>query len=81
MARRDKHLQRMRNNPAGDWRYAQLAAALTRAGFHEVSSEGSHRTWVGPRNVRITLRDDGGRGVLPIYVRRTVAAIDAAQDE
>ena len=47
----------------------------------QVSSEGSHRTWVGPRNVRITLRDDGGRGVLPIYVRRTVAAIDAAQDE
>ena len=83
MARRDKLLQRMRNNPASDWRYSQLAGVLERAGFRLVSSEGSHRTWIGPKNVRITLKDDGASGLLPVYVRRTMKAIDeaSARDE
>jgi hypothetical protein len=79
VARREKRLERMRCNPTGDWRYDQLAAELAHAGFREVSVQGSHRTWVGPRDVRITLRDDGARGLLPVYVRKTLAAIDAAR--
>ena len=67
----------MRNNPSGDWTYSQLSGVLEGAGFRSVGSKGSHRTWVGPGNVRITLRDDGARGLLPIYVRRTIQAVDA----
>jgi predicted RNA binding protein YcfA (HicA-like mRNA interferase family) len=70
----------MRDNPAGDWRYAQLVRVLRQAGFRQVGSEGSHRTWIGPNNVRVTLKDDGARGVLAAYVRGTLAAVDAASE-
>jgi hypothetical protein len=80
VTRKAKLLQRMRDNPAADWRYAQLATVLRRAGFRQVGSAGSHRTWIGPNNVRITLKDDGARGVLLVYVRATLAAIDATRD-
>ena len=70
----------MRRSPEDGWRYDQLAAVLARAGFTEVSSSGSHRTWVGASGVRITLKDDGQRGLLPVYVRATIAAIDKARD-
>jgi len=83
VARKDKLLRRMRNNPASDWRYSQLAGVLEQAGFRQVSSEGSHRTWIGPKNVRITLKDDGARGLLPVNFRHTIKAIDeaSARDE
>jgi hypothetical protein len=81
VARADRLLERMRNNPTDDWRYAQLARVLTRAGFRLGSSQGSHRTWIGPNRVRITLKDDGARGVLSVYVRQTIAAIDASRGE
>jgi predicted RNA binding protein YcfA (HicA-like mRNA interferase family) len=81
MSRTDKQVARMRTSPAGGWRYSQLTAALARAGFHEVSSRGSHRTWIGPGGVRLTLKDDGRRALLPEYVRRRAAALDAAERE
>ncbi len=76
MARAEKELDAMRNNPRG-WRYEAVLRQLRRAGFYEVSKEGSHRTWKHREDRKLfTVKDPGGGEVKPGYIRELVRRID-----
>jgi predicted RNA binding protein YcfA (HicA-like mRNA interferase family) len=55
--------------------YGDLARILRRAGWELRGSRGSHRTWLGPGGRRIVLVDAGGGEILPVYAKRTAAAV------
>ncbi len=76
MARWEKKLQRMAQNPKGDWRYEELATILQRAGFEPVSRRGSHVTWKHTSGAhRVTIQDAGSRPVLDVYVKMVVEVV------
>ena len=68
----------MRRHPIG-WRYAEVARILLRSGFFETKRGGSHRTWRHPAGINVTLVDRPGE-VLPVYVRKAVAAVVRARE-
>ena len=75
MARRDKVLERARNNPRG-WRFEELRSLLERFGFVIYSGSGSHFLAVHPdSDIRPTLVKHS-RELKPGYVRTAVKAID-----
>lgn len=55
--------------------YNDLARVLGRAGWELAGSRGSHRTWLSEAGRRIVLVDGGAGEVLPVYAKRTAAAI------
>jgi predicted RNA binding protein YcfA (HicA-like mRNA interferase family) len=74
-----KDCQELRSALAGratNFRYSDVARWLRRAGFEEPRSEGSHRTWVhSSTGIRVVLVERGRGELLPVYVKRAVAAM------
>ena len=79
MARVEKLLERMRSNPAGDWRIEDLKKIADRLGI-------SYRQ---PGTSHVTFRHGSGRlltvparkPIKPVYVREFVAMIDQVQSK
>lgn len=81
MSRREKMIRRMRENPADDWRADQLASILQYYGFELLNQRGSHQTWAAPSGRRVHIVDPGSSGVLPVYVKNVLEAIDEMKGE
>lgn len=80
MAKWEKRLARMRENPRG-WRYEEVARILERHGFVRPSkSGGSHRLFKHPSGLRVSLVDAGKGHVKPVYVEEAVEAIDRLRE-
>ncbi len=77
MARADKTLAAMRNNPR-DWRIASLEAVAAGAGVNVRKTGGSHVVFEHP-DVIEALSVPARRPIKPIYVRRFVRFIDAVR--
>lgn len=77
MARPEKRLAQMRNNPEG-WRYQEVAGILKAFGFITSSAGGSHRVFKHPSGARIGLVEAGHGTLLPAYTKAAIAAIDAS---
>lgn len=80
MARPEKRLAQMRNNPEG-WRYHEVAGILEAFGFVTTSTGGSHRVFKHPSGGRVGLVDAGHGTLLSAYTKAAIAAIDALQPE
>jgi hypothetical protein len=76
MAKPDKTLDRMRNNPK-DWRIDDLKAAARRAELDWRQPGTSHVTFSSPGLIPLTV--PAHRPVKPFYVKRFVELIDAAR--
>jgi predicted RNA binding protein YcfA (HicA-like mRNA interferase family) len=77
MARSEKTLSAMRNNPR-DWRIASLEAVATAAGVNVRKSGGSHVIFEHP-DLAEGLSVPARRPIKPIYVQRFVRLIDIVQ--
>lgn len=74
MARSDKLLAKMRNNPRG-WRIADLETVAKHNGLTVRQARGSHVAFDHPSLMR-PLIIPAHRPILPVYVRRLVKIID-----
>lgn len=74
--RRDKLLERMRNNPRDDWRITHIETIAKRYGFsiNRPNRGSSHVTLRHDSGVRLTIPDR--RPIRPVYIRRFVKIID-----
>lgn len=80
MAKWEKRLERMRENPRG-WRYEEVARILERHGFERPSkSGGSHRVFKHPSGLRVSLVDRGKGDMKPVYVEEAVEAVDRIRE-
>ncbi|MCE2412469.1 type II toxin-antitoxin system HicA family toxin [Candidatus Poribacteria bacterium] len=74
--RRDKLLEKMRNNPRDDWRIADVEKLARRYGFSisRPGGGGSHVTLRHDSGSKLTIPDH--RPIRPVYIRRLVKMID-----
>ncbi|MYA55269.1 addiction module toxin, HicA family [Candidatus Poribacteria bacterium] len=74
--RRDKLLEKMRNNPRDNWRITHVETLARRYGFsiNRPKRGGSHVTLRHDSGVRLTIPDH--RPIRPMYIRRLVKMID-----
>lgn len=74
--RRDKLLERMRNNPRDDWRITHIETIARRYGFsiNRPKRGSSHVTLRHDSGARLTIPDR--RPIRPVYIRRLVKIID-----
>ena len=74
--RRDKLMKKMRNNPRGDWRIADVEKLARRYGFSisRPGDGGSHVTLRHNSGHKLTIPDH--RPIRPVYIRRLVKMID-----
>ena len=74
--RRDKLLERMRNNPRADWRIAHIETLAKRYGLsiNRPKRGSSHVILRHDSGVRLTIPDR--RPIRPVYIRRLVKMID-----
>lgn len=81
MARGDKSLDRMRENPR-DWRIGSLEAVAWANGINIRKSGGSHVVFEHP-SVREAVSVPARRPIKPVYIRAFVQLVDAlrASDE
>jgi predicted RNA binding protein YcfA (HicA-like mRNA interferase family) len=57
----------------------QLIADLIRAGFADRGGKGSHRNFIHPRGVRVTLSGNAGHDAKPYQEREVRRKIEEAQ--
>jgi predicted RNA binding protein YcfA (HicA-like mRNA interferase family) len=77
MSKREKRLQKLRQNP-NDVSFEDLKLVLEAEGFEHDHTTGSHYIFrVVVANEVITLVIPFARPVKPVYVRKALAAIDA----
>lgn len=78
MARAEKTLARMRNNPL-DWRIDDLETLGRAHGFNIRKPGGSHVIFEHPKLAE-ALSVPARRPIKPVYIRRFVALIDAVEN-
>ncbi|HET6522375.1 MAG TPA: hypothetical protein VFG47_21515 [Geminicoccaceae bacterium] len=78
MARLDKLLANMPNNPRGDWRVEQLKVIADRLGITHRQPGSSHVVFAPPG--RPVLPVPAARPVKPAYIRKFIAMIDAMRE-
>ena len=79
MAKAEKTLEKMRNNPR-DWQITDLELIANRFGIIVRMGKGSHVSFNYPQSVDI-LTVPAHRPIKPIYVKKFVSLIDALQEE
>jgi predicted RNA binding protein YcfA (HicA-like mRNA interferase family) len=79
MAKAEKALEKMRNNPR-DWQITDLEVIASRLGVMVRMGKGSHVSFTHPKWTDI-LTVPAHRPIKPIYVRKFVSLIDALQEE
>ena len=74
--RRDKLLERMRNNPRDDWRITHIETLANRYGFsiNRPRSGSSHVTLRHNSGFKLTV--PARRPIKPVYIRQLVQMID-----
>jgi predicted RNA binding protein YcfA (HicA-like mRNA interferase family) len=80
MARADKTLARMRENPQDNWRIAQLETVAKRYGVNVRKPSGSHVIFEHPEATR-SPTVPARRPIKPVYIRSFVAFIDEIRNE
>jgi hypothetical protein len=71
----DAAIEELRGKGTG-FRYSDLARLLHRCKFLERGSGTSHRTWSHALlDHHVTIKDDGRRHLLPVYVKRVSAVL------
>ena len=73
MAKVEKTLERMRNNPAG-WKIEDLEVVAERSGVRVRKGKGSHVVFVADDGQRLTV--PARRPIKPVYVRAFVALVE-----
>jgi hypothetical protein len=79
MGRADKKLEKMRNNPRGDWTIEELNVVAEDQGIVVRNHGGSHFVYSHPdihHNVSVPAR----RPIKPSYIRQFVAFVDEVSD-
>jgi len=79
MAKKDKKLENMRNNPR-DWQLADLEIIADHFSITVRKGKGSHVCFAHPRWVEI-LTVPAHRPIKPIYVKKFVSLIDTLKGE
>lgn len=75
MSKRDKRWAEMQARASG-WRFDQVESILRSFGFEVGGSGTSHRTFRHPTAEQVvTIPDHGSGTVLPVYVKKAVAAV------
>jgi hypothetical protein len=78
MSKSEKQLERMRNNPRGDWVLDDFKTIGARCGLTVRHSDGSHATFSHaaiPEILTIPAR----RPIKPVYARKFIEMIDKVQ--
>jgi hypothetical protein len=77
MAKRDKRLQGMRNNPQGDWTIKDIEAVCRSVGVeYDPPNKGTHAKVSHPSQREI-LTIPFNRPIKPIYIKKFVKFVDA----
>jgi predicted RNA binding protein YcfA (HicA-like mRNA interferase family) len=78
--RRDKLLEKMRNNPLNDWRIAHVETLANRYGFsiNRPKGGGSHVTLRHDSESKLTIPDHSP--IRAVYIRQLVNLIDTVRE-
>jgi predicted RNA binding protein YcfA (HicA-like mRNA interferase family) len=79
MAAFEKLLQRMRNNPRGNWTINNLLTISRRLGIEVRNSGGSHHVFSFPgieEDVTVPFK----RPIKPVYIKKFLALVDAVKE-
>ncbi len=78
---RDKLLERMKNNPRGDWKMSHVETLAKRYGFwmRQPRGGGSHVTLHHDSGVRLSI--PARRPIKPAYIRQLVQLIERLEED
>ncbi len=79
MARREKRLNKMRDNPRDNWNIDQFKALATQYGVKWRQPGTSHVTFVTPLGEALTI--PAHKPIKPVYVRKFVALLAQLEDD
>lgn len=79
MARADKIIEKMRNNPR-DWQIADFEVIAGHRGITVRKGKGSHVTFTHPKWGAIILTVPAHRPIKPIYAKKFVSLIDTLNE-